>query len=443
MPIQMPNDTRGVLSANAEKCESRSLFMDRFARPDAKEADRKKWFEQLASKSPIRIMRPAITSKRGRAVVYGQLQARLMVNMAGGVMENAGLCLDRFGLPYIAGSAVKGCARRMAIQLLLEAESPQAKTELMVQIALAFGWGEQDWSSEKKDGRFKSDFAYATGCDLWPVLSTAARKGLPNADHFAGAVSFLPAHPVEVSGVELPLRPPSLGTLELDVLTCHYPEYYRSEDPQRVALDDDDPNPVIFPTVAAGHVFAFTVLPLRDCTDDLLQKARKWLAEGLAAFGLGAKTAAGYGWFDCSEEIQVVVRQAIEKRDKKESERRQAEADAAAQKAEAETKRRRREAEKAAMANLTPEQQEDFNVAQLKEDQLRSAIDNFSRKTPEEQKALVRAFRLDAVVTGSRRSFWEDLKTKAKKKGGKLAHTENSIRQLSKQMFPGKEGKMP
>jgi CRISPR/Cas system CMR subunit Cmr6 (Cas7 group RAMP superfamily) len=43
-----------------------------------------------------------------------------MVNMAGGVMENAGLCLDRFGLPYIPGSAVKGCARRTALAALRE-----------------------------------------------------------------------------------------------------------------------------------------------------------------------------------------------------------------------------------------------------------------------------------------------------------------------------------
>ncbi len=442
MPILMPTDTRGVLGANAEKCDSRSLFMDRFASPDAKEPDRKKWFEQLVSKSPIRIVRAAITSKRGRAVVFGQLQSRLMVNMAGGVMENAGLCLDRFGLPCIAGSAVKGCARRMAIQLLFEAESSQAKTDLLVQIASTFGWGEQDWSSEKKDGRFKSDFAYATGCDLWPVVSTEARKRLPNADHFAGAVSFLPAHPVDVSGVELPLRAPALGTLELDVLTCHHPDYYQGKN-KPVATDDEDPNPVIFPTVAAGHVLAFTLFPLRNCPDALLEQARQWLAEGLTAFGLGAKTAAGYGWFDCSEVIQPAVKQAIEIREKKESERREAEADAVAQKAKGEAERKRWESERAAMANLTPEQLEDFKVAQLNADQFRGALDNFSKKTLEEQKALVRALRLDAGAPGSRRSFWEDLKAKAQKKGGKFAHTEISIRQLSKQMFPGKEGKMP
>ena len=443
MAILMPKDTRETLGADAAKCDSRSLFMDRFAKPDAKEEDRKKWFEQLISKTPVRIVRQAITSTGGRTPVYGQLQSRLMVNMAGGVMENAGLCLDRFGLPYIPGSALKGCARRMAIQLLVEAESIQAKSDLLSQIALAFGWGVQDWSSEQKEGRFKSDFAYAAGPDFWPAVSTAARKRLPNADHFAGAVSFLPANVADVSGAELPLRPPSLGALELDVVTCHHPDYYQGNMKRLVATDDEDPNPVLFPTVAAGHVLAFSVLPLRNCTDALLEQAHKWLADGLTIFGLGAKTAAGYGWFDCSEAVQAAVKQAIEKREKQEAQRRQAESDAAEKKAKDEAERIRRESEKAAMANLTPEQQEDFKVAQLKEDQFRSALDNFAKKTPEEQKALVRALRLDAGVPGSRRVFWEDLKAKAKKKGGKLAHTENSIRELSKQMFSGKEGKMP
>ena len=90
-----------------------------------------------------------------------------MVNMAGGIMENAGLCLDRFGLPYIPGSAVKGCARRMAIRCLGDAReagtvSPELAKRLL-QIALAFGWGEEDWCAKKKDGYCVSDFAYACG----------------------------------------------------------------------------------------------------------------------------------------------------------------------------------------------------------------------------------------------------------------------------------------
>jgi hypothetical protein len=35
----MPSDTRAVLGEKGEKCESRSLFMDRFADPGAREAE--------------------------------------------------------------------------------------------------------------------------------------------------------------------------------------------------------------------------------------------------------------------------------------------------------------------------------------------------------------------------------------------------------------------
>jgi CRISPR/Cas system CMR subunit Cmr6 (Cas7 group RAMP superfamily) len=83
-------------------------------------------------------------------------------DMAGGVMENAGLCLDRFGMPYIPGNGVKGCARRMAIQELLEARAKASDDELaklLADIALVFGWGEEDWTSGSiKQGRIKSDF---------------------------------------------------------------------------------------------------------------------------------------------------------------------------------------------------------------------------------------------------------------------------------------------
>lgn len=313
-------------------------------------------------------------------LLYAQLQSRLMLNMASGVMENAGLCLDRFGLPYIPGSAVKGCARRMAIQQLVEAETTEAKTELLVQIALMFGWGDTDWKPGRKrkrhDGREietepYSDFWWAMAeysgkheadsqrMTAWQEVASAAavrlfdqldvrrrkRRDQPLVDlpNFAGVGSFLPAHPLDVSGIDLPLRPPRLGTLEPDVVTCHHPDYYRSDGTKPIATDDEDPNPVHFPAVAAGHVFAFAILPLRSCSKELLTRARRWLADGLTAFGIGAKTAAGYGWFDCSDELQNAVGQAIERREKQEAERRRKEAEAADQKASEQAERKRRE----------------------------------------------------------------------------------------------------
>jgi CRISPR/Cas system CMR subunit Cmr6 (Cas7 group RAMP superfamily) len=127
MPLLMPADTGAVLGENAKHCESRSLLLDRFCDPTAKEKDRQQVFTRAFAQPVVASVSGArrdwltrmIAPDRGQ-IVYSQLQSRLLVNMAGGVMENAGLCLDRVGLPYIPGSAVKGCARRMATQQLPE-----------------------------------------------------------------------------------------------------------------------------------------------------------------------------------------------------------------------------------------------------------------------------------------------------------------------------------
>src|SRR2546426_923971 len=134
--LPLPLDTRRALglaediesAAGAKACESRSLLFDRYANPQLKEGDRSAFFTAVAR-------RPARTEKTTAwrvllndafhlspdQILFAQIQSRFMVNMAGGVMENAGLCLDRFGMPYIPGTAVKGCARRMSIQELVEA----------------------------------------------------------------------------------------------------------------------------------------------------------------------------------------------------------------------------------------------------------------------------------------------------------------------------------
>ena len=282
----------------------------------------------------------------------------------------------------------------------------------------------------------------ATG---WLAIRAETLKLLVTAPNFAGSISFLPAHPVmlPVGKLDGLLDIPALGKLELDIVTCHHGDYYASDAPHKKATDTEEPVPVVFPTVAAGHVFAFAVLPLRNCADDLLTHARAWLATGLQTFGLGAKTAAGYGWFDCSDNTHQAIVNSLEK-SKRERESATAKAkQEAAEKAEQEEAARRKKALAEKLAQLSPDQQEDVKVEALTDDQFRSAMDNYAKRDGEEQKAIVRAMRLEPGVPGSRREFWDDLKAKAQKKGGKYAQTEQTIRQLSKQMLPGKEGKMP
>lgn len=355
----VPRDTKAVLQPLPVKDCSRSLYFDRYSRPDLPNDDRQQFFTGgfTAHTSTIRCASWAIILQRMPAVVlHAQLQSRLMVNMAGGVMENAGLCLDRFGLPYLPGSAVKGCARRTALATLHEwcetGLKPGATAEdqdnlfkaacanfatpadMLTAIARAFGWGEQDWKtrddfrSDDEWAKRRSDFAWACG-DHWKttraetltLLESAPANGpgarAPRRKDLAGSVAFLPAYPVDLEKTGtvdgLPLPVPALGKLELDVVTCHHGKYYaepdRAKKPRKweewhrqwgTAPDTEEPVPVVFPTVAAGHVFAFALVSLRGKNAKLLEppeQARAWLKIGLETFGVGAKTNAGYGWF--------------------------------------------------------------------------------------------------------------------------------------------------
>lgn len=480
MSILMPNDTGAALGVNAAGCNSRSLLFDRFCDPTAEKDGRVAVFTRALGKAPSaekmeswnRFLGSGSWVKQDH-LLYGHLQSRLMVNMAGGVMENAGLCLDRFGMPYIPGSAVKGCARRMAIQRCIECQGDEAKAELLARIAWVFGWADTDWKPGRIQvaggtGEPRSDFWWSMADDsldgnadskrnenwdrvgfrvanrLLDLLKIRDRqhadepwKNLPN---FGGSVSFLPAFPVQISKDHLNPRSVSPGTLDLDIVTCHHPAYYAGE--RTVATDDEEPNPVVFPSVAAGHVFAFAVCPLRDCSDEDLRSARVWLANGLELFGLGAKTNAGYGWFDCGDELQQAVRAALdEAKQRRQEEEKQAAEDQRRQ--EAEQKRAEEAARlKALTASMTPEQRSDFEIAQLTNEQFRGRLDSFSKRQPIEQQAIVRALRLPPGQPGSRRQFWDDLKAKAQR-GGKPAQVAEVIRLISKQLYPGKEGKMP
>lgn len=177
-----------------------------------------------------------------------KLKSRLIVNHSGGVMENASLALHpHFGTPVIPGSAVKGIARHAAWCVWKDAE-------------------EED--RDLYAGIIAELFGYPTGEDQLD-------KALSATETRSGAVAFLQA---EVVG---------RAVLEADLVNSH---------------TGPSPVPVFFPAVAAGTVFSFHIFPLKQRTendsDTLLFFAESWLKEGLKIYGAGAKTNAGYGWFE-------------------------------------------------------------------------------------------------------------------------------------------------
>lgn len=225
---------------------------------------------------------------------------------------------------------------------------------------------------------------------------------LPN---FAGLVGFLPAHPIDVGADGLPLRPTMLGTIELDVITCHHPAYYRGDLP--VATDTEDPIPVVFPAVAAGHVFVFAFTVTEGCPKHRSEQARKWLADGLATFGAGAKTAAGYGWFDTCPAIGEAVNRQLHARAEAQRKEQVAQAEKLKQQKADEARKQAREELEKATANMTEDEKLQYALKQLQEPQFHSKLDRWKDLTPGERLAIYHLMRSEKAA------LWLDPRKKA------------------------------
>ena len=255
-----------LLGDGFAKCDSPSLRLEKFVSitPDNKD-ERKPELDSVVKCYKAKSCSPhPFSPPRGTSQFEAYLLSNLIVNQSGGVLENAGLCLDRLhGSPYIPGSALKGVASHAAYQEWLEQEEEQ-KPELAKRIASVFGF---------PTGHLKLDQALreALGYDRNTAI--------------AGQVSFLAATP----------NPKAKPELVLDIATPHHPDYYQGKRP--LATDDEAPIPLAFPVVKAGAEFLFRLVPLRNASDVTLEDAKHWLLQALTRWGVGAKTAAGMGWF--------------------------------------------------------------------------------------------------------------------------------------------------
>ena len=186
------------------------------------------------------------------------LRSRLIINQAGGILENAGISIHpHFGAPFLPGSAVKGIARHAAWQEWSKAPADR-KNEIADEIAETFG--------------------YPTGD---AALDAALANGRKERElkRRSGSISFLAAVPCDEVGN------PAKATLAVDILTPHKNDW-------------SEPVPNAFPVVEKGTRFRFSLVPIRSLNGEChLDRARNWLAAGLVHNGMGAKTGAGYGAF--------------------------------------------------------------------------------------------------------------------------------------------------
>jgi len=191
------------------------------------------------------------------------------------VLENCGIALHRvYGFPVIPGQAVKGLAHAYYESVLWPGKREvDDQLGFLKQVQQIFG----SIASPSIVEFVKSQ----QRCDKATRQALLART--------AGDVIFFDAIPSK------------LPQLEIDIVNCHYPQWYRNEAPP---TDDQDPVPVYFLTVAPGAEFLFAVAPRsrrgngsRGDVPSLMRDVAENLRAALQTLGAGAKTSAGYGYF--------------------------------------------------------------------------------------------------------------------------------------------------
>lgn len=279
-------EVRKALGETCQGCENPSLLLHAFARLDKE--GRWEHLRAVCACHAHHAEEVELPAPKGAIRLFARLKSRLLVNLAGGVIENANIALHpHFGVPYLPGSAVKGIARHAAWCAWVKAGRDVESAKRLAQV---FGFPTGDFNKDDlNDQKTLDGFLRQHG----------------EVEH-AGCVAFLPAFPI------------GKGQLEVDVGASHHSEYYKkartvATKARTVATDDESVIPLFFPAVAAGTEFRFTLVPLRGCQDEQLKWARQWLIEALTQNGAGAKTAAGYGWFeDVTQEVEERVRQEKE-----------------------------------------------------------------------------------------------------------------------------------
>ena len=173
---------------------------------------------------------------------------RLLVNHSGGLIENAGLCLHRFfNEPMIPGSALKGITLREAVRRFREKTLDSATLKRL--------------------------FGYPTNIEEFDAVVCPDKRHRSEFCN-AGGIAFLPAFPAD-----------SAWKLVVDVQNPHGGNDY------------SNPLPTFFLAVEKGARFRFTVKATARASEEDRKLAEELLRNALFEYGVGAKTAAGYGWF--------------------------------------------------------------------------------------------------------------------------------------------------
>lgn len=298
-----------------QECQHPGLLLDRFTPTKAFETGGKRdWLAHVAPPPPKdRNVKPRevlnselLKAQRKRweeTVVqssYGQLKpmalqtaARLIVGLGAEHALETAITLDRnSGAPIIPGSALKGVARTYALvflaELLIEFNKPDLLPDDKIEQMLNTldNWlskAEIDWNGIRpylpkelnQEQQTTLENCISTFRDVFGYVGAIGRTIFFNAVYMGT----------------------TQNPFEVDVMTPHFSSYYTTSANRPAPSDDQNPIPVPYLVVRENLTFLFAVGAKTPLDMQIAKQARSWLREGLIVYGVGAKTAQGYGVF--------------------------------------------------------------------------------------------------------------------------------------------------
>ena len=318
-----------------DRKESRLRYLQQIADAVDKTSEKQYtgWYDRYSS----------IIKDIGADILPFETQWRLIVGWGDNPTMESGLTLHHlYGFPYIPGSAVKGMLHHFAEMesMTLIADSKFFKLDhpeaappppwlpsfmlALEKIRLLFGSVHLEKHKVKNTDNPKTETEVGPDCPrfLLKNLLTKLSKAETLSDswknikqtiqnlidqHTGGILRFYDAVPRDYQ--------PQL--LQPDIVNVHYQKYYESEG-KTAPSDDLSPVPVTFLAVRpqANFIFPFRLEeqlldPPRDKEEieraELLKRlptspslsdlVKDWFETALSEWGIGAKTAAGYGYF--------------------------------------------------------------------------------------------------------------------------------------------------
>jgi len=261
--MQMNKEVLKAYNANQKRCDSWSLYFDKFAGYSGKnEVILKKVLEFFTTPKSKEFLNKKIVHKyiffsellkrQKCKLLFFENTSRLLVDMGHSkVLENVGFSFERIsGLPFVPGSALKGVVSNWAI------------------------W---DANGEKAFQTIYNPKTRKNEADIITKRSILENNlldifGGNEGDESQGNVNFYGIFPL------------TMPKLEIDIITPH---------------NGKSINPLHFLTVAVGTTWYVPISLNREFDNiELLDNAEILIEKCLTNYGVGAKTASGYGKFD-------------------------------------------------------------------------------------------------------------------------------------------------